>query len=127
MLACMRSVSSSEEEGEKGKDPEAGNRSSSSSSSRRGVTRYRLLWSVPSPLETYGATLVDQVYETDPEAVVWDTRMRGRPHIVMETWKAYQRFGAEAVIVISNPKVTALIKYAVESRGVPAYGPIFDI
>jgi phosphoribosylamine-glycine ligase len=37
-----------------------------------------------------------------------------------------QEFDAEAVCVISNPVLTARIVYELESRGIPAFGPIFD-
>jgi hypothetical protein len=45
---------------------------------------------------------------------------------VQLTWREKEAFGAEAVFVISNPKVTDLVEYGMRSRGVPAYGPIFD-
>lgn len=86
----------------------------------------RLFWSTPKPSQTYGQNVLDEVYTADPEAVVWDTKTQGRPDMIQETWKAYSKFGAEAVVVISNPKVTAQLVYGMESRGVPAYGPVFD-
>ena len=86
----------------------------------------RLFWSTPKPLQTYGQHVLDEVYAADPEAIVWDTKTQGRPDMVQETWNAYSKFDAEAVVVISNPKVTAQVVYGMESRGVPAYGPVFD-
>ena len=42
------------------------------------------------------------------------------------TWQLLMESQAEAVFVVSNPKVTKMVVYAMESRGVAAYGPIFD-
>ena len=86
----------------------------------------RLFWSTPKPLQTYGQNVIDEVRAADPEAIIWDTKTQGRPDMIQETWNAYSKFGAEAVLVISNPKVTAQVVYGMESRGVPAYGPVFD-
>ena len=85
-----------------------------------------LIWSAPGPQQTFGQELVNEIQNIDPEAVIWDSRKNGRPDLVALTWQGYKDFGAEAVIVISNGIVTANTVYELESRGVPAYGPIFD-
>jgi glutamine phosphoribosylpyrophosphate amidotransferase len=41
-------------------------------------------------------------------------------------WNLVQESGAEAVFIISNPKVTWKVVYGMETRGIPAYGAIFD-
>lgn len=105
----------------------------------------RVIWSAPSPLETYGQGILDTIYAADPQAVVIDTRKTGRPDLVKIAWgvweasrsrssSAQQPDGAamknagpcEAVVVISNQKVTRKVVYGLESRGLPAYGAIFD-
>ncbi|OCL07920.1 hypothetical protein AOQ84DRAFT_278088, partial [Glonium stellatum] len=86
----------------------------------------RLIWSTPSPVETFGQTLNDWVLEVNPEAIIINTRVTGRPDLVRMTYQVYREFNAEAVFVISNPKLTRKLVYAMESRGIPAYGPIFD-
>lgn len=86
----------------------------------------RVLWSTPRPLETFGEEIVGNVRVADPDAVIWDTKVFGRPDMVGLTWQLLQESQAEAVFVISNPKVTKMVVYALESRGVAAYGPIFD-
>lgn len=48
---------------------------------------------------------------SDPEALIWNTRERGRPDIVKLTWRLVVEGGCEAVFVISNPKVTKKIVY----------------
>lgn len=86
----------------------------------------RVFWSTPNPLKTFGAEIVGNVRAADPNAVIWDTRQFGRPDMAAVTWQLLKESGAEAVFCISNPKVTKLVIYAMESRGVAAYGPIFD-
>ena len=86
----------------------------------------RVLWSTPKPLETFGEEIVGNVRAADPDAVIWDTKVFGRPDMVGLTWQLLQESQAEAVFVISNPKVTKMVVYALESRRVAAYGPVFD-
>ena len=86
----------------------------------------RILWSTPSPLQTYGKKLMDEVTDADPNAVIIDTRISGRPDMVRLAYNLYIQTKAEAVFIISNPKLTGKMVYGLESRGVPAYGPIWD-
>ena len=113
--------------------------------------RYRLIWSTPSPLQTYGQKLLDEIRAVDEEAVVWDTQVCGRPDLEGLAWGVYKGVGTsrgggleereeedgekngsgsgseyEAVFVVSNQKVTEKVVYALERRGVPAFGPVFD-
>ncbi|KAL3496559.1 hypothetical protein BJX62DRAFT_221887 [Aspergillus germanicus] len=87
---------------------------------------FRLVWSTPNPVDTFGKDIVDAVYNADPGAVVHDTKKQGRPDLVRLTWDAVQAFDAEAVIIISNEKLTKKVVYGMETRGVPAYGAIWD-
>jgi len=106
----------------------------------------RIIWSAPSPLQTFGQGVLDAVYRADPDAVVIDTRTAGRPDLVRIAYRMWEgsrheaqreyalgRTGkrkpmgqCEAVVIISNQKVTRKVVYGLESRGVPAYGAIFD-
>ncbi|KAF3903367.1 hypothetical protein ABW20_dc0101958 [Dactylellina cionopaga] len=88
--------------------------------------KYRLLWSTRSPEETYGQEIMALVNQVDPEAVIIDTKKTGRPDIVQIAYELYVKMEAEAVFVISNQKITKSTVYALESRGIPAYGPVFD-
>ena len=49
-----------------------------------------------------------------------------RPDLVQLAYDAVKEFDAEAVIVISNKKLTWQVVYGMESRGIPAYGAIWD-
>jgi len=90
------------------------------------VGRVRVLWSTPNPLQTYGQGVIDAVIRADPAAVIINTRTSGRPDMVALTYGLYKDSNAEAVVCISNPKVTRKVVYGMETRGIPAYGPIFD-
>ncbi|KAK2053845.1 tat pathway signal sequence [Colletotrichum caudatum] len=113
----------------------------------------RIVWSAQRPAETYGQAVVDALYRADPDAVVIDTKKTGgRPDLVAiayRIWEASRRRAlglaqdeggaaaaakktakktgpCEAVVIISNQKVTRKVVYGLESRGIPAYGAIFD-
>ncbi|MDI1486083.1 MAG: hypothetical protein OHK93_004273 [Ramalina farinacea] len=86
----------------------------------------RILWSSKNPLGIYGEGTIDQVTRADPDAMIINTQATGRPDMVGLTYHLYKESGAEAVFVISNIGLTNKLVYAMESRGVPAYGPIWD-
>ena len=85
-----------------------------------------LVWSTRNARETYGDALVDEIMEVVPNALIWDTNAQGRPDLVKLAYDAYKAFDAEAVIVIANKKLTWQVVYGMESRGIPAYGAIWD-
>lgn len=89
-------------------------------------TYCRVIWSTPNPLATYGEGIVKAVKDVDPRALIWDTRKEGRPDLVRMAYEMYIAEAAEAVFVISNPKLTRKVVYGMESRGVPAFGPVWD-
>lgn len=86
----------------------------------------RILWSTPNPVETYGESILTAVANADPDAMIINTRASGRPDIVALTYHLYLEAQAEAVFCISNPPLTRKVVYAMESRGIPAFGPIWD-
>ncbi|MEM7343907.1 MAG: hypothetical protein AAF485_06660 [Chloroflexota bacterium] len=86
----------------------------------------RLVWSTRNARKTYGDDLVEEILEVQPDAVIWDTDSKGRPDLVQLAYDAYKDFDAEAVIVIANKKLTWQVVYGMESRGIPAYGAIWD-
>ena len=86
----------------------------------------RLVWSTRSPRATYGDALVDEILAVQPDALIWDTNDQGRPDLVRLAYEAYRDFDAEAVICISNKKLTWQVVTGMESRGIPAYGAIWD-
>lgn len=93
---------------------------------RGGEVDCRVLWTTPNAQETFGQDLVDDVLKADRNALIYDTRIHGRPDMVKMAYNMYKECGAEAVIIISNPKLTYKVVYGLESRGVPAFGAIWD-
>ena len=86
----------------------------------------RILWSTPNPITTYGDSIIEEVAKADPEAMIINSRASGRPDMVTLTHHLFVESKAEAVFVISNPAVTKKVVYGMETRGIPAYGPIWD-
>ena len=86
----------------------------------------RIIWSARSPQETYGEGIMRAVLRADKRAIVIDTKKTGHPDLPALTYAVYADIGAEAVVVISNPTVTGKLVFEMESRGVPAFGPVFD-
>ncbi|KAI1819046.1 hypothetical protein F4861DRAFT_534777 [Xylaria intraflava] len=90
------------------------------------VTPRRVLWSTRDPEKTYGPQVVNEVLRADPKAVIWNTNAKGYPDIVAETYQLVDESNAEAVFIISNPKVTEKVVFGMQTRGIHAYGAIFD-
>jgi hypothetical protein len=91
-----------------------------------GDTPSVLVWSTRNPRRTYGDALVEEILGVQPDAVVWDTESQGKPDLVALAYDACRRFGAEAVICISNKPTTWKVVEELEARGIPAYGAIWD-
>lgn len=86
----------------------------------------RLIWTTRTPRETYGDALVDEIEAAEPSALIHDTVLHGKPDMVALSLDAVRDFRAEAVICISNQKLTRKVVYGMESRGIPAFGAIWD-
>ena len=85
-----------------------------------------LIWATRSPRKTYGDALVDEILTVCPDAHIWDTDSHGKPDLAALSLQACRSFDAEAVICISNQKLTRYVVYEMERRGIPAYGAIWD-
>jgi hypothetical protein len=86
----------------------------------------RLVWSTRAPRATYGDALVDEVRAAQPDALIWDTTERGKPDLEQLALEAVRDFEAEAVFIVSNRPTTTRLVDALERRGIPAFGPIWD-
>lgn len=86
----------------------------------------RLVWVTRDPRTTYGDALVDSIFAVHPDALVWDSTRQGRPDLVRLAYTAWRDFDAEAVICVSNKPLTWKVVHGMESRGIPAYGAIWD-
>lgn len=85
-----------------------------------------LVWSTRSPEKTYGSNLINEIKNVQPNAIIWNTDEKGKPDLVKLAYKAYKDFDAEAIICISNQSLTQKVVHAMEARGIPAYGAIWD-
>ncbi|RDW61385.1 hypothetical protein BP5796_11277 [Coleophoma crateriformis] len=92
----------------------------------QGRTSCRILWSASGPRRTFGDEICDDVTSVDSKAIIIDTKVEGRPDLVRLAYELYVDSGAEAVFCVSNRNLTRKVIYAMESRGIPAYGPIWD-
>lgn len=89
-------------------------------------TSCSILWSASGPRQTFGETIYKSVLEVDSKAIIMDTKLHGRPDLVQLAYELYVNSGAEAIFCISNRSTTQKVVYEMESRGIPAYGPIWD-
>ncbi|KAK2028252.1 AMP-binding enzyme [Colletotrichum zoysiae] len=86
----------------------------------------QLIWSTSRPEQTFGKPLVDTIKSKVPGAVIHDTKTMGHPDLVKMGYNMVKIFQAEAVIIIANEKITKKVVYGLETRGIPAYGAIWD-
>jgi hypothetical protein len=89
-------------------------------------TPTQLVWSTRDATKTYGAALVGEILAANPDAIIWNTDELGRPDTLRLAYQAYITSGAEAVICVSNKKLTWEVVHGLEQRGIPAFGPIWD-
>lgn len=86
----------------------------------------KLIWSTRSPRATYGDDLIDEIESNTDDPLIWDTDALGKPDLSALALEAVRKTGAEAVIIISNQKLTQRVIYDMERRGIPAFGAIWD-
>ena len=86
----------------------------------------RVIWQTRSPLKTYGQGILDCVAHLDPDPIVIDSDKGGRRDMLPMILEMVEVANAECVLVVSNPFFTRNMVYQLESRNIPAYGPIFD-
>ncbi|KAL4941050.1 hypothetical protein BDV06DRAFT_195233 [Aspergillus oleicola] len=86
----------------------------------------RVIWQTRAPKRTYGKEVLNLVGRMDPNPVIIDTNSSGRLDMIPLIRYIAREHQAEAICVISNPRVTKKVVFELESMGIPAYGPIFD-
>jgi NAD(P)H-flavin reductase len=86
----------------------------------------RLVWVTKNPRLTYGDAFVDEIDAAQPDALIWDTGLSGKPDVLQLAYDAYVESGAEAVICVANRTVTSEVVHGLERCGIPAFGPIWD-
>jgi len=86
----------------------------------------RVIWSARFPEATYGREVMAKVLRADKDAIIIDTKKTGHPKLIALAYACVQEIQAEAVAIISNPKVTRDVVYGLEARKIPVFGAIFD-
>lgn len=86
----------------------------------------QLIWSTKDPETTFGKGIIGTIRRSIPDAVILDTKVSGRPDLVRMGFNMAKNFDAEAVIIIANEKITKKVVYGLQTRGMPAYGAIWD-
>lgn len=86
----------------------------------------QLIWSAPDAEKTFGANIIGMIHQSIPNAIIHNTRLQGRPDLVKMSFNMAKSFQAEAVIIIANQKITKQVVLGLETRGIPAYGAIWD-
>ncbi|KAG5648425.1 hypothetical protein DXG03_004999 [Asterophora parasitica] len=80
----------------------------------------RLLWTAPNVRETFGDEWVDSIMAAAPDAVIYNTRKQGKPDMVKLTYRMVKEFNAEAVVIISNQKLTEKVVYGMSHEKLDA-------
>lgn len=86
----------------------------------------RVLWQTRNPHRTYGPGVLSLVHQLDPTPLLIDTNTSGRVDMVPIIQELVREIDAEAVCVISNPRLTKQVVFELKESGVLAFGPIFD-
>jgi len=85
----------------------------------------RVMWCVAAPDAAHWAFVLAAIHDVDGDAVVFDSRA-GRPDMAFEARELAVKEALEAVMVVSNPRVTRDVVGGCKGVGVAAYGAVFD-
>ncbi|XAR66555.1 hypothetical protein NMG60_11012831 [Bertholletia excelsa] len=86
-----------------------------------------LLWVAKGVEQNFGMQIKEWVSGYPKEKViVHDTAVLGRPNVSEMSVDTAKRWGAEVVIVTSNPEGSRDMVNACKGAGIPAFGPIWD-
>ena len=86
----------------------------------------QLIWSTPNPEKTFGEDMCNTIRRRIPGAIIHNTKVLGRPDLVKMAYNTAKAHNAEAVVIIANEKITKKVVYGLESRGINAFGAIWD-
>ncbi|CAA0817824.1 Unknown protein [Striga hermonthica] len=87
-----------------------------------------VLWVTKGVEENYGTEIKGWMSEASKagKVIVHDTAVMGRPNVAEMSVKTAKGFGAEVVIVTSNPEGSRDVVDACKAAGFAAFGPIWD-
>lgn len=87
--------------------------------------KIKVMWCAYEPHVAHWAFVRDAIGEVDKQPRFFDSRA-GRPDVAFEARWMAQTEGVEAVMVVSNPKVTKEVVDECKIAGLAAYGAVFD-
>ncbi|KAL3741739.1 hypothetical protein ACJRO7_017240 [Eucalyptus globulus] len=86
-----------------------------------------LLWVAKNVEQNFGKEIKEMVsYHPSDKVIVHDTAVHGRPNVAEMSVGMVKKWGAQVVIVTSNPKGSRDVVNACKSKGIAAFGPIWD-
>ncbi|KAF8031051.1 hypothetical protein BT93_D0285 [Corymbia citriodora subsp. variegata] len=86
-----------------------------------------LLWVAKNVEQNFGKEIKEMVSRHPRDKViVHDTAVLGRPNVAELSVDTAKKWGAEVVIVTSNPEGSKDVVNACKSKGIAAFGPIWD-
>jgi hypothetical protein len=94
-----------------------------------GPAELSLVWVAKGIDANYGEQIKAAVSSSERlrgRVVVHDTAVMGRPNVAELTVDAARRWGAEVVVVTSNPEGSRDVVRGCRKAGIPAFGPIWD-
>ncbi|KAD3068803.1 hypothetical protein R6Q59_017197 [Mikania micrantha] len=94
---------------------------------QQGPAEVCLLWVTKGVEQNFGKEIKEWVSgHPNEKVIVHDTAVMGRPNVSEMSVAAARKWGAEVVIVTSNPEGSRDVVNACKSNGIPAFGPIWD-
>ncbi|CAN0853300.1 Adenylate-forming reductase 03009 [Linum grandiflorum] len=86
-----------------------------------------VLWVAKGIEQNFGQEIKEMMNRHPKDKVIiHDTTLMGRPNVSQMSVDAAQKWGAEVVIVTSNPEGSRDVVNACKGVGIPAFGPIWD-
>jgi hypothetical protein len=87
--------------------------------------RVRVLWCVYDPYAAHWSSVLAVIKAVDQNPLILDSKL-GRPDLAFEARDTAEREGIEAVMCVSNKKVTDGVVRELRGAGKAAYGAVFD-
>ncbi|GLJ38019.1 hypothetical protein SUGI_0773980 [Cryptomeria japonica] len=86
-----------------------------------------VIWVAKEMEKNFGGDIVKWIKSYPYEKrIIHDTAFLGRPNVPQMTVEAVKKWGAEVVIVTSNPSGSRDVVNGCKTAGIPAFGPIWD-
>ncbi|CAN0856524.1 Adenylate-forming reductase 06235 [Linum grandiflorum] len=86
-----------------------------------------VLWVAKGIEQNFGLEIKEMMSRHPKDKViVHDTALMGRPNVSQMSVDAAKKWGAEVVVVTSNPESNRDVVYACKSAGIPTFGQIWD-